>query len=58
MNVKLNPIEVDSFSKKVIRNNWYYDRITIDICIENKTYEVGRADRPIKFKKDNLTTEA
>lgn len=49
---------VESFSREVIGNNWDYDRITTGICIEKKTYEVGKVDRPIQFKKDNLATEA
>lgn len=44
------PKEVNSLFREVLRNNWGYYRITIDICIGYETYEIGRLDRLIQFK--------
>lgn len=52
-----NSDEVDPFSKEVVKNNWDYNKIIVDSCIEFEIYEERRYTRPIQFKNLNLTTK-
>lgn len=53
-----NPKRLDLFAIRVVKWNWNYDEIVVDICKAWKIYKLGWDAHPIYFKRPNMTIQA
>lgn len=53
-----NHDELDPFYKEVARGNWDCESVVDELCIEGKTYELGRDGRLNCFKRTKFTIGA
>lgn len=57
-NYVANPRNLNLFAIQLVKGNLDYGRITSDICEVRKTYELGRDERHIHFKRFYLNRQS